>query len=283
MDAVEYLDSIGFVTRYEQMMPIMDTFIEDICTGLSEDGRSSMPMLPAYLTVDEGLDRNHSVIVIDAGGTNLRVALVEVRPGCKPETRYFKQQPVPGKAVPLSRDDFFDALAAAVEPVADQSDRIGFCFSFPCRIREDLDGEILYMDKELSVDGISGALVGQGLLSALKKRGVKHDHRVVVLNDTVATLLGALAEHPADQYSGHIGMILGTGMNCCYSELNSRIGKNEYLKNRPGHSIINMEAGAFSRLFRTKADERLDMGTKRSGTHVLEKMVSGAYQGKVMH
>ena len=277
----EYLNSIGWMTRPEEIASVVEAFIRDMRAGLAGSPEATMPMLPAYIPIGQSLTEERKVIVMDAGGTNLRVSVVHIQPGKAAEVLYFQKQPMPGSQKPLSKAEFFDQLAQAVEPVAGECDAIGFCFSFPCKIRQDLDGEILYLDKEIVVHDIEGALVGKELLAALEKRGAKHDHHVVILNDTVATLLGALVEHPVECYSGFIGMILGTGMNTCYSEKNSRILKDSFLCARDGNSIVNMEAGAFRAFPRTKADELADRTAKMSGSHQLEKMISGAYQGKV--
>ena len=184
----EFLKEIGFIQTWEEMKPVEESFIDHMKKGMNGE-KSSMPMLPAYLPVDSLPEESKDVIVMDAGGTNLRVALLRINPGSKPEVLWHHKQPVPGKPGPMTPEAFFDALAHAVAPVADKSDRIGFCFSFPCRIRPDYDGEIIYLDKELDVPGIEGALVGENLKKALGKLGLKNDHKVVILNDTVAALL----------------------------------------------------------------------------------------------
>lgn len=277
----DYLKQIGFITTWAEMEAVEETFLLHMQNGLMGK-ESSLPMLPAYLTVDSLPEEAQDIIVMDAGGTNLRVSLLRVRPGEPPLILEHHKQPVPGKPGPITPEAFFDALAQAVLPVVDKSDRIGFCFSFPCRILPDLDGEICYLDKELNVPGIDGALVGEGLKNALKRLGRKYDHKIVILNDTVAALLGALAEHPASSYGGYIGMILGTGENCCYSEENRNIGKDAHLRDKPGHSIINMEAGAFTALPLTEADVLLSQTANDPQRHLIEKMMSGEYQGPLL-
>lgn len=277
----EFLKEIGFIQSWDEMKPVEEAFLDHMEKGLMGE-KSSLPMLPAYLTVDALPEESRDVIVMDAGGTNLRVSLLRITPGQKPQILEHYKQPVPGKPGPITPDQFFEELAKAVLPVAGKSDRIGFCFSFPCSILPSLDGEILYLDKEVDVPGIEGALVGEGLKKALEKLGAKHDHEVVILNDTVAALLGALAEHPASHYSGYIGMILGTGFNCCYSEANEKIGKAESLRGKAGSSIINMEAGAFNGFALTEADQLLRTIAQDPDRNLLEKTMSGEYQGPLM-
>ena len=137
MKAVQdFLKEIGFIQNWEEMKPVEEAFIDHMKKGMNGE-KSSLPMLPAYLTVDSLPEESKDVIVMDAGGTNLRVALLRINPGQKPELLWHHKQPVPGKPGPMTPEAFFDALAQAVAPVADKSDRIGFCFSFPCRIRSD--------------------------------------------------------------------------------------------------------------------------------------------------
>ena len=277
----EFLKEIGFIQTWDEMKPVEEAFIDHMKKGMKGE-ESSLPMLPAYLTVDALPEDSSDVIVMDAVGTNLRVSLLRIKPGEKPEILEHYKQPVPGKPGPITPDQFFEELAKAVLPVADKSDRIGFCFSFPCRILPSLDGEILYLDKEVDVPGIEGALVGEGLRKALAKLGVKHDHKIAILNDTVAALLGALAEHSASHYSGYIGMILGTGFNCCYSEYNEKILKADAISGKPGSSVINMEAGAFNAFFHTEADVLLRGRAQDPERNLLEKTMSGEYQGPLM-
>lgn len=276
-----FLREIGFIQTWEEMRGVEDAFVAHMEQGLRGE-KSSLPMLPAYLTVDAMPETGRDVLVMDAGGTNLRASLLHVEPGQSPRVLEHFKRPIPGKPGPLTPDAFFSELAQTILPIADRSDRIGFCFSFPCKILPNLDGEILYLDKEVNVPGIEGMRVAEGLRQALRRLGGKHDHKIVILNDTVAALLGALAEHPARCFSGSIGMILGTGTNCCYSESNARILKADTLRGKPGHSIINMEAGAFNGFTRTQADLLVCQGAKVPDQNLMEKTMSGEYQGKLM-
>ncbi|MDD3335871.1 MAG: hypothetical protein PHI98_10210 [Eubacteriales bacterium] len=280
MKAVQsYLNQIAFPQTWKDLEIVEKRFLAALQGGLKGSG---LPMLPAYLSV-EGLEAERKeVIVMDAGGTNLRVALIGIQTDGKPEILYQHKQPVPGKESPLSKDDFFMELAKAVKPVADRSDCIGFCFSFPCTIKPDYDGQVIYMDKEITVEGIDGAFVAKELREALRKLGVNGPHRIVVLNDTTAALLGALAEHHASYYGGHIGMILGTGVNCCYEEMSQQITKDAYLQEKAGGCIVNTECGTFSDIPLTAADVALSQSAKAADQNLLEKMISGAYQGVLL-
>lgn len=280
-DVKTFLKEMQFIQTWEEMAPVEEAFIKHMAMGLAGQG-GSLPMIPAYLSTDALPSGEQKIIVMDAGGTNLRVSVLKLQSGQKPQVLAHTKQPMPGHNGTITREAFFDEMAKAVAPFAEESDRIGFCFSFPCVIRSDLDGEILYLNKEISVSDIEGAMVGKSLQEALGRLGVKCDHKIVILNDTVAALLGALAEHPAECFSGFIGMILGTGTNCCYVESNEKILKDEMLQKKAGHSIINMESGNFNDMPITKVDHIITKGVLNPEKNRAEKMTSGAYQGMLL-
>lgn len=274
----EFLANHHFIHSLNELISLEEVFMRHMENGLNGKP-SSMPMIPAYLSAGEMPQGEQNVIVLDAGGTNLRTFLVKFCGKQKPQILYSSKCTVPGKGKRISIDTFFDEIAKQVAPIADQANGIGFCFSFPCTIQPDYDGIILHFDKELTIDGAEGVSVANGLRSAMKRQGLPCQHKVVVLNDTVAALLGALAEHPAQFYSGYIGMILGTGTNCCYQERNVRIGKDEILKHQEGFSIVNMESGNFNAIPMAKPDVMLSKNAISAEQNLSEKMVSGAYQG----
>ena len=69
-----FLKEIGYIQTWEEMKPVEEAFIDHMKKGMNGE-KSSLPMLPAYLTVDSLPEESKDVIVMDAGGTNLRVAL----------------------------------------------------------------------------------------------------------------------------------------------------------------------------------------------------------------
>ena len=178
----------------------------------------------------------------------------------------------------MERSEFFEQIAEYLLPIADQSARIGLCFSFPCEILPTLEGKVLNFNKEVSIRNASGALLGQEIDAALQRSGCRVRHRTCVINDTVATLLGARAQAVRD-YAGYIGFILGTGTNSCYREKNTRIPKSEFLRKKKGYSLVNLESGGFAGLALNRVDQAFDAHTAAPGTQLFEKMISGAYQG----
>ena len=101
-----------------------------------------------------------------------------------------------------------------------------------------------------------------------------------MVNDTVATLLGGYLAVDRSAYDGFVGFILGTGLNCCYSERGERIAKRKL--SAWDNMVINLEAGSYDRFPQGDFDRALDAVSREPGRHPLEKMTSGAYLGTLM-
>ena len=277
MTAQDFIAANGLTATEADFARWMADFQEEMGRGLRGEP-SSLRMIPTYLSAETLPRQGERVIVLDAGGTNLRLALMEWAPGQGPQATWFQTVPMLGTQGPLTAEEFYDRLAALLAPIADRADRIGFCFSFPCEILPDLDGRVLHFDKELDIRGAEGSVLGQGLRAALERRGLPHGHRVVVLNDTVAAMLGAMAQS-AGGAGAYMGFILGTGTNICASFPNRAVEKAPALRERPGTTILNLESGGFDKLKRPAVDLAFDATTANPGGQVLEKLISGAYQG----
>jgi hexokinase len=108
-------------------------FIKDMEDGL--DGKSgSLFMIPTYITMDKDIPVDEPVIVMDAGGTNFRVAVVHFDRDKKPVISDYKIYPMPGTGGEISREDFFDAITGCMEPIINKSKKIGFCFSYEAEV-----------------------------------------------------------------------------------------------------------------------------------------------------
>ena len=257
-------------------------FAEEMKKGLDTAAGSSLMMIPTYISMDKEIPVNEPVIVIDAGGTNFRVAVVYFDSNKKPVIEDFKMYSMPGIKGEISKDEFFDTIAEYVIPVINKSSKIGFCFSYPTEILPSKDGRLIKFSKEIKARGVDGELIGANLLEALKKRGYTEEKNIVLLNDSVATLLGGRASYPDRVFDSYIGFILGTGTNTCYIEKTANISKIPEFKNADGSMIINLESGNYSMAPRGQIDIEFDSGTVNPGGYVFEKTISGAYQGGIM-
>lgn len=248
-------------------------FLNEMNAGLSGD-ESSLIMIPTYIEADKQLKANLPVIAIDAGGTNFRTAKVHFDDNMELIVSDLKNGKMPAVDEELSKEEFFSAMAAFLEDKKDYSDKIGFCFSYAVEIFPNKDGKLLEWSKEVKAPEVIGQMIGKNLLAAM---GTPDKH-VVLLNDTVATLLAGQAATAGKQYDTYIGFILGTGTNTCYIEYNKNIIKSPELD--AGKSqIINIESGNFGKAPRTDIDLLFDSQTKNPGRYTFEKMFSGGYLG----
>ncbi|MBP2655639.1 MAG: Hexokinase [Firmicutes bacterium] len=258
-----------------------NTFIAEMKKGLEGTG-GTLKMLCTYLSPEGEIPVREPVIVIDAGGTNLRVAVVTFDSKKTPVIEDFKVYPMPGTQGELTKEEFFHRIAEYLAPVIDRSSKIGFCFSYPTEILPNRDGKLIGFTKEVRVRDMNGEEIGANLLTALRAMGYDGDKRVVVLNDTVATLLGGKAAQPQRSFDSFIGFILGTGTNTCYIETNANIIKVPALVNKPGSTIINIESGGYGKAPGSVIDGYFDTMTVDPGRQLFEKMISGAYQGQLI-
>lgn len=241
---------------------------------------SSIPMLPTYLPASGQIEENKPVIVLDAGGTNLRVALVTIR-NQEIVEECFATYPMPGTHGALRKEEFFDAVAEILIPLCPRSDVISFCFSYLTEMLPDHDAVVVTLCKELHVEGIEGAHICAELAKALKRQGISKEFEFYLLNDSVASVLGGISSlNPREAYDGVIGLIWGTGFNICYAE---RTDKLPSVCGYPfDHMLINTEAGDYDGFEQGEVDAELDRQSMQPGLHNAEKMIGGGYLGDVI-
>ncbi|MCL2006490.1 MAG: hexokinase [Treponema sp.] len=250
--------------------------ISEMQMGL-EGKPSSLAMIPAYIRPVSKITPLKSVIALDAGGTNLRAALIRFDKSGKAIIEDSRKTHMPGTRGPLSADAFFDEFAALTGPLIteakDEIEGIGICFSYPMEINKDADGIALAFSKEVEANEVIGKAIGAGLRDALARQSIKAPGRIILLNDTAATLL---AGQGASKETTTIGFILGTGFNTAYPE--SKIPKIGF--NSPENpQIVVCESGNFAHKYMGILDKEFDSTTKSPGKYTLEKTVSGAYLG----
>ena len=251
-----------------------EAFMEEMKAGLNGKP-SSLMMIPAFTRIGGNLAKNGEVIAIDAGGTNLRIATVRFSPEKSPVIEYLNKYPMPGTQGRVSIKQFADKIAEYLEPILSVSNHIGFCFSFPANILEDGDGEILGFNKEVLVEDAKGCRLGQVINNALIKKG-ETPKTFTVVNDTTATMLGGAASQHKE-YCSYIGFILGTGTNtCCIDSVPLASGKREEM-------AVNLESGGYNKFVQGDFDKKVDEQSANPKDHQLEKMMSGAYFGALIH
>lgn len=261
--AQEFLHGYGFTVDELDREALVGAFDREIERALAGEA-SSLQMLPSSLSVGGCVHTDTPALVVDAGGTNLRVGAVTIpSDGSAPRFEHVLRQPMPGTRGAVSPDAFHGAIAAALSAVADKvpgADRLGYCFSYACASTPDHDAKLLAWSKQIDAPGV----VGQSVGAELVRRLARPIRRVAVLNDTVATLLAGRSARPTESDAAYLGFILGTGTNTAAVEQGE---------------VRNAESGEFDKLVRSEFDLAFDRTTSDPGCAVFEKMISGAYLG----
>ncbi len=279
MSPTEFLEKNGFISSNLDRAALLSAFSREMEAGLA-GLPSSLKMLPSYISPEGELRRDTPVCVLDAGGTNLRGATVEFPAGSTTaKIEHREKEQMPGTTRYVSPDDFYAVFAAHVRrtlPYAKLPD-VGFCFSYACEASPAGDGKLLYWTKQIQAPEIIGQWVG----AELARRLHPATPRILVLNDTVTTLLaGKAAEKPGRRHSAYIGFILGTGTNTAYVERNANIVKAPAAASG-GSMVINAESGGFAKIAQSAFDKAMDAKTHDAGHQIFEKMIAGAYLGRL--
>ncbi|MGI5888027.1 MAG: hexokinase [Oscillospiraceae bacterium] len=279
---LNYLRSLGMDSSSIDFESNVQNIRRQMKDGLSGSPESLL-MIPTYIPVDGTVKNGQKVLVIDAGGSNLRTAAVTFNDFGKALISDFEKHPMIGKeGYSVTADEFFDRLAGYIAPYCSQTDRIGFCFSFPSEIYPNRDGRIINFNKDVLITGAEGRMLGEGLNASLAKLGIE-GKKITVLNDTVAAMLAGISENCKRQYSNYFGFIYGTGINLAYGEKSGNIGKlPSGVPGIPDVMAINTEIGEYNGFERGVVDRRLDSESLAPGSHVFEKMFSGAYMGRLI-
>lgn len=252
---------------------IVDAFFGEMKKGL-EGKESSLEMIPTYIEAESEFKDGDKVLAIDAGGTNFRAAIVSFGSNNQVEIGEIIHKRMPGVNQEISAETFFKTIAGYIEDLAKKVEKIGFCFSYAVEIFPNKDGRLIKFSKEVQAPEVIGKMIGKSLLETLGNPSKK----IVLLNDTVATLLAGKSARVEKSYDSFIGFILGTGTNTSYIEKNRNILKKGGLD--PNKSqIINMETGNFAKAPLTDLDLKFDNTTNNPSEYTFEKMFSGGYFG----
>lgn len=271
----QFMKAHGMDSERVDLNEYTKVFAESMGAGLRGDA-DAMPMIPTYLSSAGKLPRGEKAVVIDAGGTNFRTAVISF----DTKGAVIEQQntlPMPGAQEPVSWDEFISKVADAVLPLMAQAKDIGFCFSYPIEITPERDGRVLGLTKQVKIEDAVGKMLGADLKTALHERGCEVG-KIVVLNDTPATLLAGKALTKG-AYGSHLGLVAGTGSNTCCELRCTDIPKLG--DNMRGSMLINLESGSFSGFPRGDFDIAMDADLADTGEYTAEKMISGRYLGQL--
>ncbi len=238
--------------------------LTDMKNGL-ENGKADQAMIKAGKAAIHKISEEENAIVIDAGGTNFRSAIV-TKTKDSIDISDFQKTSMPAIDKELSKKEFYKAIADNISRLKDKSDKISFCFSYAMEITEAGDGKILRFSKEIKAEQAVGSYIAKELSAELKEQGWQKIKKINILNDTTALLLSSFVEDSKKEWGEHLAFILGTGMNSAYIQ-NKR--------------IIVTECGMFSNLPQSDFDITVCSRTTKPEQSLLEKMCSGAYLGDI--
>lgn len=266
MTTADFMRKHGALAEQIRGREALGALLEAMDRGLAGEG--NIPMLPSYLSPGISVPADGVCCVLDAGGTNLRTALARFDADGTCRLERLTKQPMPGTGGELSHRELYDAMAAPVRKLGSFG-KVGFCFSYNVTMDRTLDGTLDFWCKEVRAPEAVGKYVGASLKAALG--GECGDVRV--LNDSVAAMLGA------DDVQ--VGVILGTGVNVCYSERCDRIPKV------PGDlrsetMIISTEIGEFDGFSKSDFERVVIEASDAPGSAHAEKQCSGGYLGDVV-
>ena len=134
-----------FLLSKEQLKPIIEGFIEEYKTGLKTPSKGLATMIPSFVTKMPMGNETGTFLSLDLGGTNLRIAAVELRGAGKTAVHELKRCP----STELKTGEgsvFFDWIADASQELITVEARhlfstaqvegketlsLGVCWSFP--------------------------------------------------------------------------------------------------------------------------------------------------------
>ncbi|MCM1043853.1 MAG: hypothetical protein NC350_06610, partial [Corallococcus sp.] len=253
-------------------------FVAEMRRGL-DGNNSKIPMIPTYLDEVNGFTPNSKRILIDAGGTNLRTAIGYFTKDGQAVIERAETVPMLGSCGRVSKEEFYGGIAKSVARLLQVGGDVGFCFSYNVKMNSQIDGLVEYLAKEIDAPEVWGTMVGAETLAAIAKYSDKK-RNIVVLNDTVATLLGGKALNLGKKYGGYIGYIYGTGTNLCYLEKTKNITKISDAQTE--NMIINTEAGGFAGFAMGDYDKAVIGATADPDAQQFEKIVSGKYLAQII-
>ncbi len=269
----------GFRLSMEQLREVRDALQARICEGLAVAERE-IACLPAYLPPPSSEVKGEA-LVVDLGGTNIRAARVAIDGPGRMRILAGPAKASLRKGGDMDAEAFLRKQAELVASLdlGEDTHPLGYVFSFPARVEPDADAVLLRWTKGLDIPGVVGTKVGSRLAETLRDHGV-HCSRTVVLNDTVACLVGGAFCHQGDP-SRVVGLIAGTGTNMAGFVDAARSPRLE-AEGLRGRWAVNFESGNFHPPHLDALDDALDAESVNPGSQRFEKAVSGFYLPKLL-
>ncbi|MES0502939.1 hexokinase [Bacteroides fragilis] len=264
----------------EQLKGIAHAFREKVEEGLNKNN-AEIQCIPTFI-LPKATDVKGKALVLDLGGTNYRVAIVDFsteKPIIYPNNGWKKDMSIM-KSPGYTREELFKELADLIVEIKREEEMpIGYCFSYPTESIPGGDARLLRWTKGVDIREIVGQFVGKPLLDYLNEKNKIRFTGVKVLNATIASLFAGLTDKSYDAY---IGLIVGTGTNMATFIPSDKITKLDPECHVQGLIPVNLESGNFYPPFLTAVDDTVDATSDSLGKQRFEKAVSGMYLGDIL-
>ena len=264
----------------EQLKGIAHAFREKVEEGLNKNN-AEIQCIPTFI-LPKATDVKGKALVLDLGGTNYRVAIVDFsteKPIIYPNNGWKKDMSIM-KSPGYTREELFKELADLIVEIKREEEMpIGYCFSYPTESIPGGDARLLRWTKGVDIREMVGQFVGKPLLDYLNEKNKIRFTGVKVLNDTIASLFAGLTDKSYDAY---IGLIVGTGTNMATFIPSDKITKLDPECHVQGLIPVNLESGNFYPPFLTAVDDTVDATSDSLGKQRFEKAVSGMYLGEIL-
>ncbi|MCD8043354.1 MAG: hexokinase [Tannerellaceae bacterium] len=269
-----------FKLSTQQLKDIALSLQEKIGEGLSKEN-AEVQCIPTYV-YPKAVNVTGKALVLDLGGTNYRVATVDLNNGkatLHPENGWKRDLSVM-KTPGFTREKLFRQQADPICEIKKEDEMpIGYCFSYPAESLPNGDAKLLRWTKGVDIREMIGESVGRPLLEYFNTLTKTRFTHIKVINDTVASLFAGLTY---SNYDAYIGLIVGTGTNMATFIDSSRIPKLQGKDIHPGPIPINLESGNFNPPHLTAVDDTVDACSDTKGKQRFEKAVSGMYLGDLL-
>ena len=207
---------------------------DEMLKGLLATQGSQIKMLPSYVSHLPTGQESGEFLALDLGGSNFRVVTFRLEANQGVTLVEARKVTIPAALMTAtsSAHDLFGFIADQVGLAPGAKDlstpelNLGFTFSFPVDQKSIDSGILLHWTKGFATQGCVGEEIVGLLQKELLARGISVKVSALV-NDTVGTLVA----NTIDDADTHVGVILGTGCNACYTEKTTNIVK---MKNTSG-------------------------------------------------
>jgi len=278
------------VLNEEHQEHLREVFLNEMAKGLAgkPTDPSSLFMEDTYLPALPNGEEDGQFLALDLGGTNLRVLLVTLKAG-QVTDEILEYYAIPEPIRYGHGCDLFDFLAASIHSFLKKrnllvnSYNLGFAFSFPIRHVNLKSGVLIKWSKSFNCPGVVGEDVVKLLEDALKRKHLPNVKVVAILNDTTGTMVrGAYLDHECA-----MGLVLGTGSNCCYVEKAENFHKATINYHGETMKVVNIEWGAFGdngvlNFMKTQWDIAVDSKSLLVGAFTFEKYFGGKCLGDLV-